>query len=184
MVTYYLTAWHLLFYYVLSDDDDFPAYEEVVDALKDRKAGAKILSTCRRRFWLLPASDLRSMMPGFLAEVDKAYQENILISEDVNMFSLKDKQWRKMYAKYAAAVLKSFRNLAQKSTYIQIPKRATSRLAFLLHCMHDITSMSIFPTASFIRDLESAMKDAKLAFAEVLFLSCIIDDCSHLVDWF
>ena len=62
---------------------------------------------------------------------------------------------------------KAFVDLARSVTYIAVPEWATARLMYFLQEMGDVHSMSIFPTASFLRDLEHALKSSKLAFADV-----------------
>lgn len=157
---YYIVAWHSFFYYILSDDETFPEY----------KAGSKdsaMLARCRQRFWLSPASDLGGMMPGLLDAMDAAYRKNITNVKGVSLFNPADKEWRRMWKKYANSVLKVFNELENNTTWLKVPPRASARLAYFLFEMRETHTMSVFPTASFIRDFDNALQASKLSFADV-----------------
>ena len=94
-MTYYIACWHFVFHYIFSEDNQFPTYDAVINALRDKKAEGStlILANCHRRFWLTPASNLNAMMPGLLDKVDSVYQKKIQNQKGISVCDPKDVEW-------------------------------------------------------------------------------------------
>ena len=126
-----------------------------------------VIDQCCNHFWLCPASDLGAMMPGLLDEIDSTYKATIINSQGSSPFNSNLKPWKKTWKKYSKQIIQSFEELEENTTWLKVPKRALARFAFFLNEMGEVHHSSVFPTASFIKDLEDSLQSSRLAFTEV-----------------
>ena len=175
VIMHFMVLWFWIFYYVFSDDEEFPTYEEVSLAFENQDSGSKtesaeaasILGTCWRLFWLSPSSNLGAMMPGLLDDIDNAYLKTIKNKKGGNHFDPDNPQWNKKWKKYATSVVKRFHQHCSDSVFITIPPRAVAWFTYFIMGMKDFHSCSVFPTTSVICDIAEALKGTKLVFADV-----------------
>ena len=106
-------------------------------------------------------------MPGLLDEIDSAYKATVVNSQGSSPFNSNPKPWAKTWKKYSKRIIQSFEELEENTTWLKVPKRALARFAFFLNEMGEVHHFSVFPTASFIKDLEDLLQSSRLAFAEV-----------------
>ena len=127
---HFVVSWFWVFYYVFSNDEEFPSYEEVSLAFKNQHsetkteaaAAASILDRCRRLFWSSPSSDLGAMMPGLLEDIDDTYLKTIKNKKGGNHFDPDDPQWNKKWKKYGAGVIKHFGRHCSNSVFVAVPQ--------------------------------------------------------------
>ena len=177
IITSYIVSWFFWFYFIMSADEIFPKESEVVDALKEAATKERdealspeseaILDKCGKYFWFQPATTLRGMMPGILDDWDASYLKHIPDYEDTKFCDVKDPVWRASWNAYAESLISQLSTLSSASTYIKLPKRATSRLRYFLFKMMALHNTSIFPTKSFIKDLAETFERSKEAFCDV-----------------
>jgi hypothetical protein len=168
-IVHYVVSFFYVMYYVLSNDAEFPEDSEVKAALEvpETPTSKTTLAQCAGRFWLLPAANLRGILPGVLNVWDAAYAKRMPSNEDTRMCDAENEKWMKCYLAYAGDVVEGYSTLATTATYATVPPRAIARLQYFMFGMVDFHAATPFPTCTAIQDLVGVFKECVWAGAEV-----------------